>query len=89
VAGSRATTEPLTSPGSADRPAKAASWAAGSIVSWTLPPLPDWLLSRSTSLVTKSSESSPESTEFSERSTALWLKNEKKPVTGAYLKGWS
>ena len=49
-------------------------WAAGSMVSWTLPPLVGLLLSRSTSFVTNSRESSPDSTSFWVRSIPVWLK---------------
>ncbi len=46
-------------------------------VSWTLPPLPDLLDSRSTSLLTNSRSSSPERTSFWLRSMPVWSKNEK------------
>ena len=71
--GSSATTAPWTSPGRLRSPSYAAVWAAGSMVSSTLPPLEESLLSRSTSLVTNSSESSPESTSFWDCSIPVWL----------------
>ena len=73
VVGSMATTAPWTSSPSACSPSKAAVCASGSMVSWTLPPLGSVLLSMSTSRVTKSRESSPESTSFCERSMPVWL----------------
>ena len=66
--GSSATTAPSVPSPSAARPSNAAVWAAGSTVSCTEPPLGSALPIRSTSRVTKSRSSSPESTAFCERS---------------------
>ena len=73
VVGSSATTAPFASSPSARSPSYAAVWAAGSMVSSTLPPLGSVLLSMSTSRVTKRRESSPESTSFCERSMPVWV----------------
>ena len=70
--GSSATTAPCTSGPIALRPSYAACWAAGSRVSSTLPPLGAELLTMSTRRVTKSRESSPESTSFWVRSMPAW-----------------
>ena len=77
MVGSSATTAPCASPGRASSPSQAAFCAAALTVSWTLPPLGSVLLSRSTRRVTKRRESSPASTEFCERSTPVWLYQEK------------
>ena len=55
------------------RPSNSAVWAAGSMVSCTLPPLGAELLSRSPSRATNSRSSSPDSTAFCDCSTPVWL----------------
>ena len=72
VDGSIATTAPWTPSPSARSPSNAAVWAAGSIVSETWPPSVLLPLTRSTSRVTKSRESSPDSTSFWLCSMPVW-----------------
>jgi hypothetical protein len=88
VLGWIATTAPCTSGPSPRRPSYAAFWAAGSIVSWTLPPLAAVPLTRSTRRLTNRLSSSPERKEFWVRSRPVSLPNVYQPVIGAYMKGW-
>ena len=86
--GSIATTAPSTSGPSARSPLYAASCAAGSTVSSTLPPLVALPLTRSTRRFTNSESSSPERKEFCARSRPVWLPNVYHPVIGAYMNGF-
>jgi hypothetical protein len=82
-----ATTDPCTPAPSAFSPSYAAFWAAGLMVSTTLPPLLALPLTRSTRRLTKSRSSSPDRKLLSARSIPVSLPKVYHPVIGAYMNG--